>query len=155
MTLQEKWLPVPGFPDYSVSDLGRVVSHKKPDQPRELRGGVVHGYRRVVLHGDDGRAFPSVHSIVASAFIGPRPAADTDIRHLDGDRQNNRLVNLAYGSRSENMQDAVAHGTHPQASKTHCKRNHEFTPENTYVYRGGRFCRACKRVRAAGIEVAA
>jgi len=34
--------------------------------------------------------------------------------------------------------------------KTHCKRNHEFTPENTYVNRNGsRTCRACKAVRAA------
>lgn len=26
---------------------------------------------------------------------------------------------------------------------THCKRGHEFTVENTYVYRGHRTCRAC------------
>lgn len=31
------------------------------------------------------------------------------------------------------------------ASKTHCKRGHEFTPENTYTYRGSRTCRECKR----------
>jgi len=28
-----------------------------------------------------------------------------------------------------------------------CKRGHEFTPENTYVWRGLRFCRACQRIR--------
>lgn len=31
------------------------------------------------------------------------------------------------------------------ASKTHCKRGHEFTPENTYrPPAGGRICRACR-----------
>lgn len=33
------------------------------------------------------------------------------------------------------------------AAKTHCKRGHEFIPENTYVYRGGRSCRACGLLR--------
>lgn len=34
------------------------------------------------------------------------------------------------------------------ARKTHCKRGHEFTPENTYAARsGGRGCRACLDLR--------
>lgn len=33
------------------------------------------------------------------------------------------------------------------ARKTHCKRGHEFTPENTYLFpKGGRRCRTCKRL---------
>lgn len=28
---------------------------------------------------------------------------------------------------------------------THCKRGHEFTPENTYIHHGRRRCRTCKR----------
>ena len=31
------------------------------------------------------------------------------------------------------------------ARKTHCHKGHPFTPENTYLYRGGRCCRACNR----------
>lgn len=31
------------------------------------------------------------------------------------------------------------------SSKTHCKRDHEFTKENTYRYNGGRICRKCRR----------
>lgn len=30
------------------------------------------------------------------------------------------------------------------ARKTHCKRGHEFTPENTYANHNGRGCRRCK-----------
>ena len=37
-----------------------------------------------------------------------------------------------------------------QSSQTHCKRGHEFTPENTYTRRGRhRECRTCKRAACA------
>lgn len=31
------------------------------------------------------------------------------------------------------------------ARKTHCSRGHAFTPENTGIQPGGRFCRTCRR----------
>lgn len=31
------------------------------------------------------------------------------------------------------------------ASRTHCPHGHEYDAENTYVYEGRRFCRACRR----------
>lgn len=37
--------------------------------------------------------------------------------------------------------------TAEQARKTHCKNGHEFTAENTYVWRDQRHCRACNRIR--------
>ena len=33
------------------------------------------------------------------------------------------------------------------ARKTHCKRGHAFTPENTRIYNGDRLCRACSRLQ--------
>jgi hypothetical protein len=35
------------------------------------------------------------------------------------------------------------------SEKTHCIRGHEFTPENTYINKGARYCRECHRVRHA------
>jgi hypothetical protein len=32
-------------------------------------------------------------------------------------------------------------------AKTHCLRGHEFTPENTWLNRGKRYCRVCTRLR--------
>lgn len=38
---------------------------------------------------------------------------------------------------------------HPK-NKTHCKRGHEFSKENTYNYKGNRGCRICIRERRKG-----
>ena len=43
---------------------------------------------------------------------------------------------------------AVAKRIANQAAATHCKRGHEWTPENTGIQTGGRFCRACDNFRA-------
>lgn len=32
-------------------------------------------------------------------------------------------------------------------SQTHCKRGHEFTEDNTYLYAGTRNCKACRKAR--------
>lgn len=52
------------------------------------------------------------------------------------------------GTRKDNMSDCRQKGRHFLASKTHCKRGHEFTTENTRVNRSGsRTCRTCERER--------
>lgn len=40
------------------------------------------------------------------------------------------------------------------ASKTHCKNNHEFTPENTYVHDGRRNCKKCRSERSRAKNMA-
>jgi WhiB family transcriptional regulator, redox-sensing transcriptional regulator len=54
-----------------------------------------------------------------------------------------RLIALERAGRPHSRQTAVRH---PQASKTHCKRGHQFTAENTYYAPDGqRRCRICLR----------
>lgn len=68
--------------------------------------------------------------------------------HRDGDALNNTPENLYWGSYSENMRDAIEHGTHVAASKTHCPQGHEYDAENTrYTKDGHRVCRTCHRNR--------
>ena len=45
-----------------------------------------------------------VASLVAFAFIGPRPDGNV-VRHLDGNKDNNRADNLAYGTHQDNADD--------------------------------------------------
>lgn len=143
----EQWLPVPDWPGYIVSDLGRVVSLKRRE-PRELRTyPALGGYRRLQLSdGVKRRHTYFVHQLVMLAFVGPCPDG-LETRHLEGDPTDNRLSGLRYGTRSENSMDRIAHGTHPQASRTHCPKGHPYDEENTYTdpRRGWRQCLACKR----------
>lgn len=146
----EQWRPVAGWEGlYEVSDQGRICSIPR----KGVRGGVLwasvktRGYRGVTLCRGGERRYAWVHQLVIEAFDGPRPPGH-QIRHLDGDRLNNRRENLSYGSASENMLDSVRHGTHAAARKTHCKQGHKFTRENTLRQSNGcRRCRECDVIR--------
>jgi len=52
---------------------------------------------------------------------------------------------LFLGTHRDNALDSYAKGRHHYARRTHCKHGHPFTPENTYVQKGRRVCRACHR----------
>jgi hypothetical protein len=157
----ETWRPIPGWDGYEVSDYGGVRSVDRIIQNlngrstpyrgrlRSLSAQERTGHLSVVLwQGNRGRTC-FVHYLVLLAFVGPRPEGCV-IRHLDGDSSNNTLANLRYGSPSENQRDAVRHGTNFNTRKTHCKRGHAFTQENTYRDgRGHRRCRSCEAARNA------
>jgi hypothetical protein len=54
-----------------------------------------------------------------------------------------RLIALERAGRPHNRRVPASH---PQASKTHCKRGHRFSPDNTYYAPDGqRRCRICLR----------
>lgn len=158
----ERWLPVVSWEGlYEVSDLGRVRSLDRliagrSSSRRRYRGRILTlggnpaGYLVVSLWDAPRVESRFVHQLVAEAFIGTRPDGLV-IRHLDGDRSNNRPGNLAYGTYSENNYDIITHGRHHNANKTHCRNGHEYTPENTKVVlrRDGvfseRLCMTCRR----------
>jgi hypothetical protein len=108
----EEWRPVPGHPGYDVSSHGRVRSYRRRHglvaEPRLLSPVVGKtGYPHVAVTG---RRHVTVHTLVLTTFVGPRPA-NMECRHLDGNRLNPRLDNLRWGTRSENYDDRRKHGT--------------------------------------------
>lgn len=152
----ERWLPVPGYEGcYSVSNLGRVRSESrtvmdKNGNHRRVPEAILKpqkntgGYLRVSLWKNSKQENPAIHRLVLEAFVGDAPPG-TQACHWNDDPEDNRLENLRWGTPAENKLDSVRNGRHHHARKTHCKRGHEFTPENTLPQLGnrGRLCRTC------------
>ncbi len=119
--MKEQWRPVRGYPGYEVSDLGRVRSWRLggPYGPKRRRSPLLRklipnprtgGYLYVMLSIKGKVKLRQVHVMVLEAFVGRRPAGH-ETRHFDRDVTNNRLKNLVWGTRREQFEDQVRHGT--------------------------------------------
>jgi len=97
---------------YDVTYDGRVLSRTnwRGTGLRELtQTPNADGYPsvRLSIHGE--RRHIAVHRLVAAAYLPP-PAPGQQLRHLDGDKTNNRASNLAWGTAAENAADRELHG---------------------------------------------
>lgn len=132
--MEEHWLPVPGWVGfYEVSTLGRVRSvdrvverHRdgggRSSGPARYAGRLLslcsrtqgkyrYGHVSVGFAHAGVKSTQAVHRLVLLAFVG-EPLPGQGCRHLNGDATDNRLSNLAWGTPTENAQDAVGHGSY-------------------------------------------
>ena len=88
-----------------------------------------------------------VHRLVACGMTGRMLVPDEVVRHSCDNPPCCNPAHLLVGDQSQNIRDCVDRGRHfsPGREMTHCKRGHEFTPENTYEHDGKRHCRECRR----------
>lgn len=123
----EEWRVVEGWPDYQVSNLGRVLS-KRPwgigyRPPRILKPWILAGlYPAVTLYGESGEKKVCVHVLVCTAFHGPRPSDKHEVAHGDGNPANCRWDNLRWATSKENNADKKRHGTHRVGEENHAAR---------------------------------
>lgn len=132
--VDEEWRPVPGYEGhYEVSSHGgvrsvdRVVDRPgrgdkvtKRGQPR--KGHVTaKGYVRMQFRKNGKIKNFMVHCLVAQAFL-PNPEGKPEVNHVDGDKQNNSVVNLEWATPGENLEHAYETGLRQGAVKHvyHC-----------------------------------
>lgn len=88
------------------------------------------------------RSRPSrIHRLVCETFHGPPPVGQ-EVRHLNGNRRDNRAANLAWGTRPQQYQDAVIHGT---AARGERQGSHKLTEQQV---------RAIYLARSKGVRLA-
>lgn len=107
---QEQWRPIPGYPNYRVSNQGRVMRVEGKDslgRPKARRilsecpgGGREGKYMRVQLSRKGQRRTFNVHILVAMAWLDGENLGSVD--HIDEDASNNRACNLRWMGLSEN-----------------------------------------------------
>lgn len=124
--MQEQWKPIPDFPNYEVSDHGRVRSAPRIETavrhgeaytrtragkvltPSPLTGS--NKYRGVNLCRNDGAPrFVRVHRLVAEVFV-PNPNNLPVVNHIDHDPSNNKATNLEWTTSQGNTRHSAVSG---------------------------------------------
>jgi hypothetical protein len=138
LVLYESWRPVISWESwYEVSSRGRVRTRERQvpnidphgrHTVRILKSIILkqtknrRGHYRVMLSVDGrGRKHAYVHTLVAEAFIGPRPPGHLVCHRYDR-KSNNHASDLYYGTRKQNAQDALQHGCHGTERHRRAKR---------------------------------
>jgi hypothetical protein len=117
--MKETWQPIPGYPEYEASTMGRIRSLKRREphvlSPYKDRYAIVS----VMLDGQ--QDVKAVHQLVALAFMGPTPDG-MHIEHKNGDLLDNRPSNLVFGPKRgyrratihkvRSIREKAAKGTH-------------------------------------------
>ena len=96
--MSEEWRSIPGYDTYEASNLGRVrrITILKPRLNAD-------GYECITPCAGGAKKMCRVHRLVALAFL-PNPEDKLEVNHLDKNRANNRLENLEWATRKENME---------------------------------------------------
>ena len=116
--MEEVWKTVPGHERYEVSSLGRVRSNRR-QRPKDMLPTISKvGYP--VVRMDEQTVY--VHTLVLSAFVGPRPHPMAEAAHYNGVKTDNRLENLRWATRSENTEDKRRHNTMPLGEQVACAK---------------------------------
>ena len=99
----EIWKEIKDYPSYQVSNLGRVkIDNYKNQRIESLvsERRYKNGRRTVVLYKNKKSHEEELSRIVAKAFIS-NPENKPLVYHLDGNRTNNKVENLAWMTRNE------------------------------------------------------
>ena len=108
----ERWTGIAGFPGYEISDHGRArkVSGEQDGIFLIQLSRNPQGYMQVAPTNGGVRKTLRVARLVAMAFVARSSDQQTQVNHLDGDKENNHYTNLEWCTPSENIRHAFDTG---------------------------------------------
>lgn len=143
----EEWRDIEGCWPYQVSNHGRVkrlacigikgVFGREGHNYNEMF--IVPTDAEINLYKDGKSKWFSLGALVLRAFVGPPPEGCRLARHLDDDRSNNHLSNLAWGTDRDNALDSVRNGTFRNfAGRTHSEETKAKMRANNKIVNSGK-----------------
>jgi len=139
MKVELRRIPESPNDDYRAGSDGRIYSRtrykgfgrKEYVDWYALKGHKTNkGYTSVSLCHNNRKVTKNSHRMVCSAFHGEPKTKTLQVRHLDGNPQNNHPANLRWGTQEDNWMDRKAHGRgcegekHPMAKFTNEERTY-------------------------------
>ena len=98
------------FNGYWVSDLGDVYSTKSGKQVKLKACKNKKGYLIIKLYNNSKNHNFRIHRLVLMAFDPREFSENYEVNHLDLDKENNKLSNLAWSTGQENIEHAMING---------------------------------------------
>jgi len=98
----EEWKLIDEYPDYMISNLGRVKSFKNNKERILNYSPNSSGYIQVELRKNNSRFTLKIHRLIALAFI-PNPENKPCIDHINRNPLDNSIENLRWVTHQENM----------------------------------------------------
>ena len=107
MPHDDRWMPIPGYENhYLVSVSGFVMRVGG----KVLKSGTSSGgYQTVSLCQDGVQKSHRVHRLVLLGWVGPCQDGH-EVNHINSHKSDNRLENLEYVTRSQNIRHSLANG---------------------------------------------
>ena len=122
--MQEVWKEIPGFETkYAVSSFGNVKNLKRNKLLSPSKSKSNHYLKFSLGLGKKDKMWTiPVHRLVAMTFL-PNPYNLPEVHHIDHNKENNRLDNLQWVSKSDNIKAAIAAGKHNGGFKVGIKHH--------------------------------
>lgn len=110
MIEHEIWMKIPNYNNYYVSNLGNIKNIKTKNILKgTIRGKPPKDYLFVQLSENNQQKHFFVHTLVMISFVGIKEKGIV-INHINGNKQDNRLINLEYCTQSHNRKQDFIKG---------------------------------------------
>jgi hypothetical protein len=127
--------------NYFISEDGEVFNKRTKGYRKVICKSDRYGYTTVGLYKNGIRTFYTVHRLVAECYL-PNSKNKPQVNHINGIKTDNRVSNLEWVSKSENIIHALEKGLLPSGEKSHMsklkKQDIDFIRQN-YQYKSEQY----------------